>query len=85
MYLVCTDDPTPRRLATSTTLIGALHQADLLAQQVRRQLGRNGEGHVDFWLRLVVVDPDGRVVAWWASNGGSAHPSRRKPERTLCR
>ena len=68
------DHPSQRLLASSATLVGALHHSNLLARQTHGQLARNGEGHGRFWLRLVVTDPTGRDVAWSAPNGGPGHP-----------
>lgn len=74
MYLVRLDDQDRHLLTSSATLSGALFHSDLLAQEVHRQLARSGEGHSNFWLRLVVTDPAGHDVAWSATDGGPGHP-----------
>jgi len=72
MYEIFMDDETDSHLlATHATIPEAVTDVERLEAVTRAQLDANGEGHSDFWLRLVVRDVDGTVVAFSCTGIGS--------------
>lgn len=63
MFEICMDDSHSHVLAVHGTAAAALNDLDRIAEATAIQIAANGEGGVDFALRLVVRErPSGLVV-----------------------